>query len=100
MKLKKLYKEFFGTIQILLSLFWFFHIVQLYFDYPNPNLLFAFRFPNWILVIELILSLINFILGINLVLKKIRFKNELWFFYIFYYNRCCNQFENGIILDK
>ena len=83
MKLKKLYKEFFGTIQILLSLFWFFHIVQLYFDYQNPNLLFAFRFPNWILIIELILSLINFILGINLVLKKIRFKMSYGLFILF-----------------
>ena len=80
MELKKTYKVIFGVIQILLSLFWIFYLIELYNDYQNPALLYAFRLPNWVLLFELVLSLINIILGLNLVLKKINIKKSYGYF--------------------
>jgi hypothetical protein len=54
--------------------------VELYFLYQNPELLFAFRLPIWVLVIEIILSLLNAIFGIKLILNKINIKKNIGIF--------------------
>ena len=69
----------FGIIQIVLSIYWIYHTVELYFLYQNSELLFAFRLPVWVFFIEIILSLLNVIFGINLIQNKINIiKNRKW----------------------
>ena len=73
----------FGIIQIVLSIYWVYNTVELYFLYQNPELLFAFRLPIWVLIIEIILSLLNIIFGVNLILNKINIKKSIGLFILF-----------------
>lgn len=69
-----------GIIQIILSIYWIYHTVELYFLYQNPHILFAFRLPDWVLITEIILSILNIIFGINLIRNKINIKKSLGLF--------------------
>ena len=76
----KIIKKIFGLIQILLSAFWIYQILDLYISYNTPGLLFAFRFPNWVLIEEVVLSIINILFGIGLILDKSTFKVSILVF--------------------
>jgi hypothetical protein len=78
--LNKTVRISFGIIQIVFSIYWIYHTVELYFLYQNPELLFAFRLPVWVLIIEIILSLLNVIFGINLIRNKINIIKSIGFF--------------------
>ncbi len=63
-----------GGIQILLSAYWIYDIISLYIDYQNPNIIFSFRYPNYVLFLNVLLSLINIYFGIKLLIRQISIK--------------------------
>lgn len=65
-----------GLVQTSLSLYWLYHIISLYIDYQNPNILFYFMYPNWVLFINVLLSLINLYFGIKLLLNESSIKRS------------------------
>lgn len=72
-----------GTLQLLLSIFWIYHISRLYYLYEYTDILFAFRIPNWVLIIEIIMSSFNGYLGIKLVRGKISLRKSYGIFILF-----------------
>ncbi len=65
-----------GLVQTSLSLYWLYNIISLYIDYQNPNILFAFRYPNWVIFLNVLLSVINLYFGIKLLIGKISIKRS------------------------
>jgi hypothetical protein len=65
-----------GLVQTSLSLYWIYHIISLYIDYQNPNISFAFMYPNWVLFLNVLLSVINLYFGIKLLNKKTSIKQS------------------------
>ncbi len=65
-----------GLVQTSLSLYWLYHIISLYIDYQNPNILFVFRYPNWVIFLNVLLSVINLYFGIKISIGKISIKRS------------------------
>jgi len=65
-----------GLIQMLLSVYWIYEMILLYYKYYYTDLLFAFMYPNWVLFSNIILSIINFYCGIKLLKGKITNKRS------------------------
>lgn len=67
-------KTLLGGIQIFLSLYWIYDTISLYIDYQNPNIVFSFRYPNYVLFLNVLLSLMNIYFGIKLLIRQISIK--------------------------
>ena len=65
-----------SLIQTALSIYWLYHIISLYIDYQNPNISFFFMYPNWVLFLNVLLSIINLYFGIRLLNKKVSIKRS------------------------
>ena len=69
--MKKKIKTVLGLIQILLSVYWIYQMVSLYYKYHYTDILFGFMYANWLLFLNIILSTINLYFGIKLMNGKI-----------------------------
>jgi hypothetical protein len=65
-----------GLIQIVLSVYWIYEMVLLYYKYHYTDILFAFMYPNWVLFSNVILSFVNLYFGIKLMTGKISEKQS------------------------
>jgi hypothetical protein len=65
-----------GLVQTSLSLYWLYHIISLYIAYQNPNIAFLFMYPNWVILSNIIFSVINLYFGIKLINGKISNKRS------------------------
>jgi len=74
--LKKNANIILGIIQIVLSIYWIYHIALLFYYYHFTDILFAFMYPDWVLFINIILSLINLYYGIKLTMNKVSMKKS------------------------
>ena len=59
-----------GLIQILISSCWIWYFGRLMYLYHYTDLLFNFRYPDWILLLLLALGLPGVYVGITVLLKK------------------------------
>lgn len=59
-----------GLIQILISLCWIWYFGRFMYLYHYTDLLFNFRYPDWILLLFLALGLLGVYVGITVLLKK------------------------------
>jgi hypothetical protein len=64
-----------GIIQMLLSLFWVWHFGELLYLYHYTDILFFFMYPNWTLILFILMGLIGALIGLSVFLKKIKIKN-------------------------
>ena len=64
-----------GIIQILLSLFWVWQFGELLYLYHYTDILFFFMYPNWTLILFILMGLIGFLVGLSVLSKKIKIKN-------------------------
>ena len=69
--LKKNINIVLGLIQVLLSVYWIYEMIFLYYNYNYTDILFAFMYPNWVLVSNILLSTVNLYFGIKLLNKKV-----------------------------
>ncbi len=69
--LKKNTNVVLGLIQIVLSVYWIYEMIFLYYKYQYTDILFAFMYPNWVLFLNFLLSIINLYFGIELMKGKI-----------------------------
>ncbi|QXP74695.1 hypothetical protein H0I31_00850 [Tenacibaculum sp. AHE15PA] len=60
-----------GLIQMVLSVYWIYQMILLYYKYHYTDILFAFMYPNWVLFLNVLLSVINLYFGIKLMNGKI-----------------------------
>jgi hypothetical protein len=65
-----------GIIQIILSVFWIYQMISLYYYYHFTDILFAFMFPDWVLFLNVLLSIVNLYFGIKLMKGKISKKRS------------------------
>lgn len=65
-----------GLIQMVLSVYWIYEMISLYYKYHYTDILFAFMDPNWVLILNVLLSLINLYFGIKLLNGKIPIKRS------------------------
>ena len=64
-----------GIIQIVASLFWVWHFGELLYLYHYTDVLFFFMYPNWTLVLFILMGLIGALIGLSVFLKKRKIKN-------------------------
>ncbi|WP_420552607.1 hypothetical protein [Tenacibaculum aiptasiae] len=64
-----------GLIQIITSLFWVWHFGELLYLYHYTDILFFFMYPNWTLVLFILMGLIGALIGLSVLLKKRKIKN-------------------------
>ena len=64
-----------GIIQIVASLFWVWHYGELLYLYHYKDVLFFFMYPNWTLVLFILMGLIGASIGLSVFLKKWKIKN-------------------------
>ena len=74
--MKKNINVIFGIIQIILSAFWIYEMALLYYKYHFTNILFAFMYPDWVLILNIILSIISLFFGIKLTMNRISIKKS------------------------
>ena len=72
-----------GLIQIMLSIFWAYQMLSLYYYYHFTDIIFAFMYPNWVLYINIFLCLANIFNGILLIQNKISIKKGYSLFGIY-----------------
>ena len=65
-----------GLIQIVLSAYWIYEMISLYYKYHYTDILFAFMYPNWVLFINVLFSIINIYFGIKLINGKVSSKRS------------------------
>jgi hypothetical protein len=65
-----------GLIQIILSVYWIYEMILLYYKYHYTDILFAFKYPNWVIFTNIILSIANMYFGIRLMNGKISNKRS------------------------
>jgi hypothetical protein len=65
-----------GLIQMILSVYWIYEMISLFYKYHYTDILFAFMYPNWVLILNVLLSLINLYFGIKLLNGKIPIKRS------------------------
>lgn len=65
-----------GLIQIILSVYWIYEMILLYYKYHYTDILFTFMYPNWVIFLNIILSIVNIYFGINLMNGKISNKRS------------------------
>ena len=51
-------------------------MILLYYKYHYTDILFAFMYPNWVILLNIILSILNIYFGINLMNGKISNKRS------------------------
>jgi len=61
---------------MVLSAYWIYEMISLYYKYHYTDILFAFMYPNWVLISNVLLSLINLYFGIKLLNRKIPIKQS------------------------
>ena len=74
--LKKNINIVLGLFQILLSVYWIYEMISLYYKYHYTDILFAFMYPDWVLICNILLSIVNLFFGIKLWNKKISIKRS------------------------
>ena len=65
-----------GLVQIILSVYWIYEMILLYYKYHYTDILFTFMYPNWVIFLNIILSIVNIYFGINLMNRKISNKRS------------------------
>ena len=65
-----------GLIQIILSVYWIYEMILLFYKYHYTDILFAFMYPNWVIFLNIILSILNIYFGIKLMNGKISNKRS------------------------
>jgi len=61
---------------MILSVYWIYEMISLYYKYHYTDILFAFMYPNWVLFLNVLLSIINLYFGIKLMNRKISNKRS------------------------
>ena len=93
-----------GIIIILLSVLWIYQNINLYYLYHYTDILFAFKYPNWVMFAQVILSVFSIIVGLKMYQLKIKLKKGMLFFMILYYywlfNRAVLFFSLKLISTK
>jgi hypothetical protein len=74
--LKKNINIVLGLVQILLSVYWIYEMISLYYKYHYTDILFAFMYTDWILIFNILLSIVNLYFGIKLLNKKTTIKRS------------------------
>jgi hypothetical protein len=69
--LKKNINIVLGVIQILISVYWIYEMISLYYRYHYTDILFTFICADWVLVSNILFSIVNLYFGIKLLNKKI-----------------------------
>lgn len=64
-----------GFILALLGLYWIAMNIELVYNYHFTNLLHNFMYPDWILVVNIILGATTFILGIKVINRSMNILN-------------------------
>jgi len=64
-----------GVIQMLLSLFWIWHFGALLYRYHYTAILFFLMYPNWTLIVFILMGLIGFLVGLLVFLNKRKTKH-------------------------
>tara|TARA_R110002020_G_scaffold377042_1_gene588105 strand:- start:297 stop:587 length:291 start_codon:yes stop_codon:yes gene_type:complete len=80
-----------GIIQIALSLFWVWHFGRLLYLYHFTDIAFFFKYPNWTLILFIIMGLFGSVIGLLIFREKIKIKNG--------YLRLIGLFVIGLTID-
>ena len=63
-----------GLIIIGLNVIWIWDNLHFLYNYLYPRILFNFMYPNWILICNSILGIIGIVIGILIVMEKLKTK--------------------------
>jgi len=75
MKVK--WRHVMGSIILLINAWWLWTHVDLFYLYQKPGLDFLIQFSNWVLLLQVIYSLIGCYIGINCFAKRLSIKKSL-----------------------
>jgi hypothetical protein len=80
-----------GIIQMLLSLYWVWHFGELLYLYHYTDIIFFLIYPNWTLILFILMGLIGFLVSLLVFLKKRKIKHG--------YLVLIGLFSIGLIID-
>lgn len=63
-----------GIIQILLSIFWIWQYGILLYQYNYTDILFNFMYPNWTLILYILMGVLGIIIGLSVLFAKKKIK--------------------------
>ena len=63
-----------GIIQILLSIFWIWQYGILLYQYNYTDILFNFMYPNWTLILYILMGVSGIIIGLSVLFAKKKIK--------------------------
>ena len=64
-----------GIIQMSISAFWIWHFGQLLYSYKfHPSILRFFVYPDWTLILFILMGICGFLLGLRVLLNKLKIK--------------------------
>ncbi len=56
-----------GLLQMTFGAYWMYHCISLIKGYHTPGMLYAYMIPEWLLILEILISLIGVVLGFFVV---------------------------------
>lgn len=62
---------------LIINILWSFHYIWLFYAYHFTNILWLFMYPDWVLIINIIIGFIGIYLGLKLLKKSIGLKKAL-----------------------
>jgi hypothetical protein len=63
-----------GILQIIMSTFWIYHYGILLYQYHFTDILFAFMYPNWTLILFIFMGILGIVIGSSVILGKKKIK--------------------------
>ena len=63
-----------GLIQVVIPCFWLYQNISPFMRYQNPDINFFMRYPDWVMIIKIILGVTAVAVGIGVILKKLPVK--------------------------
>lgn len=80
-KLKRVIKEtknkIIGIIILIVNVIWTGHWIWVFYGYHFTNILWFYMYPDWILILNMIIGLIGIAIGIQLIKDKIVIKKAI-----------------------
>ncbi|WP_196886416.1 hypothetical protein [Aureivirga sp. CE67] len=66
-----------GIIEILISAYWIYNNIELYYEYHYTDILFMFMYPDWVLFSNIIIGLLGIINALFLIRLKTSIKRNI-----------------------
>ena len=61
-----------GLVLILINAYWIYYNVHFYYLYHYTGILFLFKIPDWVLILNTTLGIVGIVIGISIIKQKLK----------------------------